>query len=120
MDRDHLQYFRDLYDAFNRRDADAVLARTTGDVDWPNAWKGGRLTGHDAVRAYWSEQWAEIGPRVEPLSAEPRADGRVAVTVRQTIRSRDGALLGDQEVIHLYTLRGVLIARMDVETAAAQ
>jgi ketosteroid isomerase-like protein len=116
----HLRYFVDLYDAFNRRDADAVLAVMTDDVQWPNAWKGGRLTGRDAVREYWRAQWAEIDPRVEPLSVEPRADGGVAVTVRQTVRSRDGALLSDQTVIHVYALRGELIARMHVEAAPAR
>ena len=114
-----LRHFRELYDAFNRRDVEAVLAMMTDDVDWPNAWKGGRLTGHDAVGEYWRAQWAEIDPRVEALSVEPRPGGSVAVSVRQTVRSRDGSLLSDQRVIHVYARRGELIARMHVETPVA-
>jgi hypothetical protein len=34
------------YAAFNARDIDQVLAQMTDDVDWPNAWEGGRLVGH--------------------------------------------------------------------------
>jgi ketosteroid isomerase-like protein len=120
MDSERLAYFAALYDAFNARDADAVLARTTDDVDWPNAWEGGRLRGQDAVRDYWTRQWREIDPRVEPLAVEVRGDRTVAVTVRQEVRSRDGQPLSTGEVLHVYTLRdrpsgGELIERMDVE-----
>ena len=59
---DHLAYFQGLYEAFNRRDVDAVLAMMSDEVDWPNAWKGGRLVGRDAVRDYWTTQWLEIDP----------------------------------------------------------
>jgi hypothetical protein len=112
---DHHALFHRLYDAFNRRDADRVLAMMTDAVDWPNAWKGGRLVGREAVREYWTAQWAEIDPRVEPLAVSERADGSLAVTVRQVVRSLDGQLLGDGEVIHVYRLEDGLIGRMDVE-----
>lgn len=112
---DHLAYFQGLYEAFNRRDADGVLAMTTDEVDWPNAWKGGRLVGREAVREYWTAQWAEIDPHVEPLSVAERPDGNLAVAVRQVVRSLDGEVLSDGEVVHVYHLDGELIVRMDVE-----
>jgi hypothetical protein len=112
---DHLAYFQSLYGAFNRRDADGVLAMTSDDVDWPNAWKGGRLVGRDAVRDYWTAQWAQIDPNVEPLAVTERGDGGLAVTVRQVVRSIDGELLSDGQVIHVYHLEDGLIRRMDVE-----
>jgi hypothetical protein len=112
---DHLAHFRGLYEAFNRRDIDGVLLTMTDDVDWPNAWKGGRLLGRDAVRAYWRAQWQELDPHVEPRAVTERADGRLAVTVRQVVRSADGQLLGEGEVVHVYQLDGRLIRRMDVE-----
>jgi hypothetical protein len=112
---DYLAHFHGLYEAFNRRDIDAVLAMMSDKVDWPNAWKGGRLTGRKAVRDYWTAQWAEIDPHVEPLSATERADGSLAVRVRQVVRSSDGELLGEGEVVHVYRMRDGLIHRMDVE-----
>ena len=112
---DHLAYFQALYAAFNRRDADGVLAMMAGDVDWPNAWKGGRLIGLEAVRDYWTAQWAEIDPRVEPLSVVERPDGSLAVAVRQVVRSLSGELLADDEVAHVYRLRDGLIVWMNVE-----
>jgi hypothetical protein len=88
---------------------------TTDEVDWPNAWKGGRLVGREAVREYWTAQWAEIDPHVEPLSVAKRPDGNLAVAVRQVVRSLDGEVLSDGEVVHVYRLDDGLIVRMDVE-----
>ena len=80
------------------------------DVDWPNAWEGGRLRGREAVRDYWTRQWAAIDSRVKPLGFETRPDGRVAVAVDLII---DGNPAG--RVTHVYELRDGLVARMDVE-----
>jgi SnoaL-like domain len=49
---DHRELLLGLYEAFNRRDIDAVLAVMSDEVDWPNAWKGGRLTGREAARLF--------------------------------------------------------------------
>ena len=107
--------FRDLSRAFNAREIDTVLRHMAADVDWPNAWEGGRVVGHDAVRDYWTRQWAAIDPTVEPVSVAGRPDGRIAVEVVQTVRGLDGALIAEGRVTHVYVLRDGLIARMDVE-----
>jgi len=107
---------RALYDAFNARDIDAVLNAMTDDVDWPNAWEGGRLRGKEAVRDYWNRQWAEIDPRVDPVAITALHDGRFAVDVDQTVRDRAGTLLGSQRVRHVYGFRGEAVSRMDVES----
>ena len=105
----------ELYRAFNARDVDAVLAAMTDDVRWPNAWEGGRLAGRDQVRAYWRRQWQEIDPTVEPIGFEAREDGRVAVRVRQTVKTLDGAPLDDREVLRVYRFDGELVVEMEVE-----
>jgi hypothetical protein len=107
------------YEAFNARDLDAALALMAADVDWPNAWEGGRVVGHDAVRDYWSRQWAEIDPHVEPVAVQERPDGRLAVDVHQVVRSPEGVVLVDGRVEHIYELRDGLIVRMDVVEPAS-
>jgi hypothetical protein len=104
----------ELYDAFNARDIDRVTARFAADVDWPNAWEGGRVVGRAAVRAYWLQQWEVIEPDVRPRLIRQVPDGRYEVLVDQVIRDRDGALLSEAVVLHTYTVAGDLIARMDV------
>src|SRR5438067_453563 len=113
MDVEHL--LRGLYRSFNSRNIDAVLAAMAVDVDWPNAWEGGRLTGREAVREYWLRQWAAIDPHVEPLSIDTLADGRVAVEVRQVIHTLDGELVADQRLVHMYELADGLVTRMSVD-----
>jgi hypothetical protein len=109
------QRLRAMYDAFNDRDIDGVLSAMTRDVDWPNGWEGGRVTGQAAVRDYWTRQWAQIDPRVDPISVSAGDDGRVAVQVHQVIRQPDGSLVSDDTLVHAYTFREGLVARMDIE-----
>jgi hypothetical protein len=111
------ELLRTVYEAFNARDMDAVLAAMTDDVDWPNAWEGGRLHGHEAVRDYWTRQWAAIDPHVAPVAIEPGGDGRIVVEVEQTVRNLDGQVVAFGTVIHVYAMRSGLVARMDVEEA---
>ena len=103
-----------LYDAFNARDIDGVMTQFAADVDWPDVMHGGRVIGHDAVRAYWLGQWEVIDPEVHPRRVRELPDGRVEVLVEQVVRDRDGDLLGGASVLHTYTFRGDLIVRMDV------
>src|SRR3954466_15277419 len=105
-----------MYDAFNARAVDAVIATMRDDVDWPNAWEGGRVHGRDAVREYWTRQFAEIDPRVEPAHTTERPDGRIEVAVHQQVRSLDGDLITETDVLHVYTFDASgLVTRMDVE-----
>ncbi len=110
---------RRLYKAFNSRDIALVLGQMARDVNWPNAWEGGRVYGHDGVRDYWTRQWAVIDSFVEPLRFENRTNGSVAVEVNQTIRLLDGVVLSDDRLVHVYVFHQGLITRMDVEAMGA-
>jgi hypothetical protein len=82
-----------LYEAFNRRDVDTVLTALHPEVDWPNGMEGGRLVGHQAVRAYWKRQFAVIASTVLPVGFVMLDDGRVRVEVDSTVRDLSGAVL---------------------------
>jgi hypothetical protein len=117
MPEDLEQRLRRAYEAFNAHDVEAALALMHSDVDWQNAIEGGRLHGHDALRAYWAGQFVTIDPRVEPLRFTPRNGGRIAVDVYQVARALDGSPISDARVVHVYTLRDGLVERMDIEEA---
>ena len=102
------------YAAFNARNIDAALATMAPDVSWPKAFKGGFAHGHEAVRAYWTEQWSEIDPRVEPVSFHRKGDGRVLVKVHQVVRDLAGAVLADVYVGHRFTLANGVLQAMEV------
>jgi ketosteroid isomerase-like protein len=108
---------RRAYAAFNARDIEAAVALMHPDVDWPNGWEGGRVHGRDAVREYWTRQFAAISSRVEPLGFSDTDDGRVAVDVHAVVHDVDGALLSDGRVRHTYAIDGGLVRRMEIEEA---
>lgn len=110
-DRELLRY---AYAAFNARNVDAALATMHPDVDWPNGMEGGRVTGHEAVRQYWTRQWTLVDPHVEPVGFAPTDDGRMAVDVRQVVRDRDGTLLADQRVRHVYRIEDGRVRSMEI------
>lgn len=103
------------YREFNARKIDAVLALMQPDVSWPNGWEGGYVHGHEEVRDYWTRQWAVLDPHVKPVAIRPLADGRMDVEVHQVVRDREGKLLVDTMVRHVYTLRDGLIERMEID-----
>jgi ketosteroid isomerase-like protein len=106
---------RRTYRAFNDRDIETVLALMHPDVDWPNAWEGGRVVGTDAVRDYWTRQFAEISSRVEPESFTQEPDGSVTVDVHQVVHdANSGDLLTDSRVRHRYWFEDGLVTRMEV------
>ena len=74
------------YSAFNRRDADGALAVMSENVDWPKASEGGRVVGKEEIRAYWTRQWAEFNPNVEPIEVTDREAGRTDVKVHQLVK----------------------------------
>ena len=109
-----VELLRAAYDAFNARDFDAAFAVMARDVAWPRAFKGGVVRGHDEVRAYWTEQWSEIDPHVEPVSFHPESAGRILVDVHQVVRNLHGAILVDEHVGHRFTIDDGLIQGMEV------
>jgi SnoaL-like domain len=122
MTSDREALLRQMYIAFNARDTDAVLVTLAPDVDWPNAWEGGRAIGHDAVRDYWTRQWSEINSKVEPTGFSERPDGTIAVDVHQSATSvSTGDVLTDGPVVHVYAFDDEtgLITKMDVEEPEA-
>ena len=114
MDREAT--LRQTYRAFNDRAIDAVLELMHPEVDWPNAWEGGRVIGRDAVRDYWTRQFAEISSNVEPESFTEEPDGAITVEVHQVVHdANSGDLLNDSRVRHRYWFDDAgLVTRMEV------
>jgi len=102
------------YTAFNQRNVDGALALMSENVSWPKASEGGRVVGKEQIRAYWTRQWQEFDPHVEPIEVIDREGGKTEVKVRQLVKSLAGDVLSDSEVWHVYTIANGLIERMDL------
>ena len=109
----------DAYDAFNARDIDAALDAMHVDVEWPNGMEGGSVYSHDGVRDYWTRQWDLIDPHVEPLRFETDEAGRVVVDVHQVVRDRNGNIMVDEIVQHVYLIEEGLVRSMEIQKPQA-
>ena len=103
------------YSALNQRDIDTALALMSENVSWPKASEGGRVVGKEEIRSYWTRQWKEFDPHVEPLEVIDREGGISEVKVHQVVKSLSGDVLSDSEVWHVYTIANGLIERMDLK-----
>ena len=103
------------YSAFNRRDIDGALALMSENVSWPKASEGGRVVGKEEIRSYWTRQWKEFDPQVEPLEVIDREGGVTEVKVHQLVKSLGGDVLFDGEVWHVYIIANGRIERMDLK-----
>ena len=104
----------EVYSAFNQRNVDGALALMSESVSWPRASEGGRVVGKEEIRAYWTRQWGEFDPHVEPLAMTEEDGGKTRVRVHQLVKSLQGDVLSDSEVLHVFTVNGGLIAAMDL------
>jgi hypothetical protein len=107
------------YSAFNQRNVDGALALMSENVSWPKASEGGRVVGKEEIRAYWTRQWQEFDPHVEPIEVIDREEGKTDVKVHQLVKSLGGDVLSDSEVWHVYTIANGLIERMDLKESEA-
>lgn len=115
MEKQHQDLIKKAYTAFNARDIDKALTTMHPEVQWPKAFEGGYVSGHDAIREYWTRQWKEINPIVDPVGFGERSDGTLEIIVHQTVKDRQDSLLFDGTVKHIYTLQDGLLRRMDIE-----
>jgi ketosteroid isomerase-like protein len=122
MSKTDVHFIKELYDRFNARDIDGVLAALADDVIWANAMEGGHVHGHEAVRAYWTHQWAVVSPHVEPIAFQRTEEGAVAVEVIQSVFDLNGQpLVGqahglkDKTVMHIFRMDSGKVVRFDVQ-----
>ena len=103
------------YAAFNDRDIDKALSTMQPNVQWSKAWEGGYISGHDEIKAYWTRQWKEINPHVEPVGFNERPNGSLEVEVQQDVKDLEGKTIFNGKVKHIYAFQDGLIKTMDIE-----
>jgi ketosteroid isomerase-like protein len=105
-----------LYDRFNARDIEAVLATLHDDVQWANGWEGGYVAGREGVRQYWLRQWESIDPHVAPVGSRPDHRARSSPRSTRSCATCDGKLLADKVVQHVFRIQDGRIKRFDIGT----
>jgi hypothetical protein len=74
------------------------------------------VVGKEEIRTYWTRQWGEFDPHAEPLEMTEEDGGktRVRVRVHQVVKSLQGNVLSDNEVLHVFTMNSGLISAMNL------
>lgn len=110
-----IDLIKKAYAAFNERDIDKTLSTMQPTVQWSKAWEGGYISGHDEIKKYWTRQWTELNPNVEPIGFNERQNGSLEVAVHQSVKDLQGETMFDGTVKHIYTFENGLIKTMDIE-----
>lgn len=111
---DKVELLKRIYERFNARAIEAVLAALHEDVVWANGMEGGHVYGRDAVRSYWTRQWKTIDPHVYPVSFAAGPEGEITVEVRQEVRDLNGNLLANRMVGHVFRIEDNTVRRFDI------
>jgi len=115
MEKRNQDLIEKAYAAFNARDIDTALSTMHPEVQWPKAFEGGYVSGHNEIRDYWTRQWTEIDPNVLPIGFNERQDRSLEISVHQKVKDLQGNVIFDGIVKHVYTLKDGLLRRMDIE-----
>ncbi|HET8597554.1 MAG TPA: nuclear transport factor 2 family protein [Castellaniella sp.] len=125
MPESDIDVVKRMYDCFNARDIEGVLAALDKTVAWANGMEGGHVHGREAVRDYWTRQWALVRPRVEPVAFQCTPDGAIVVEVVQSLFDLDGQPLDTQvqglankTVRHIFQMNNGTVARFDIQADA--
>lgn len=65
---EEIETLKHVYERFNARDIEAVLADMYENVMWANGMEGGHVHRRDGVRSYWIRQWAMVDPHITLVS----------------------------------------------------
>jgi hypothetical protein len=117
MEKQIQDLVKKAYAAFNARDIDTALSTMHPAVQWPKAFEGGYVSGYEEIRKYWTRQWTEINPHVDPVGFHERPNGTIEITVHQLVKDLQDKVLFDGTVKHIYILENGLLRRMDIEPA---
>ena len=122
MPKNDVHVIKEMYERFNARDIEGVLAALADDVVWANGMDGGHVHGREAVRDYWVRQWAVVSPHVEPMAFQRTKDGAVVVEVIQSVFDLNGQPLKgpthglkDKTVVHVFRLDRDKVTRFDIQ-----
>ena len=113
----NVELLKQIYDRFNARDMETVLAALHEDVIWANGMEGGHVQGREGVRSYWTRQWAMVDPHVEPVAFAEGPSAEVIVEVHQVVRDLKGNLLSEKMVGHIFQVENGLVKRFDIRGA---
>jgi hypothetical protein len=108
---------KDLYENFNARKMEPILAKLTEDVMWANGMDGGYVHGHKDLRDYWERQWSILNPQIKPVSFRKTEEGSILVDALFSGQPMEGHTQGfkDMPAGHVFQFKDGLVSRFDIQ-----
>jgi hypothetical protein len=104
---------KDLYEDFNARKMESILAKLTEDVMWANGMDGGYVHGHKDLRDYWERQWAMLNPQIKAVGFSKTEDGSILVDACFSGKTSEQEFK-DIPAGHVFHIEDGLISRFDI------
>ena len=114
MSQENVEIVRSIYEAFNRRDWDAVFRNQHPDTEQILPPPAGPYVGREEIQGYWEElQTAFDASSAEPEEVFESGD-RVVVVVKGRARPKGSSAEIENRTGHLWTFRDGKVASMRV------
>ena len=112
-----VEFLKDVYNRFNARDMETVLAAMHENVMWANGMEGGHVQAATgcAITGHANGPWSIPTSNRSDFPKGPQDE--VIVEVHQVVHDLNGGLLMDQMVGHIFTIEDGLIRRFDIRDA---
>lgn len=108
------ELIKHLYEDFNARKMDAILANLTEDVMWANGMDGGYVHGHKDLREYWERQWSRLNPQIKAVGFSKTEEGAILVDARFSGQTPDQEFK-DMPAGHVFYFKNGLVSRFDIQ-----
>jgi ketosteroid isomerase-like protein len=124
MARDNVEIVEQLYEAWNRRDLEAILAFTHPEAEYVNspfAVEPGTRRGHTEISEVFRKQWEGLGPDARQQVDRAYPEGDEVITAARVTRSMPGSDAQiENRVAVRWTFRGGLVIRFEVLGAGSR
>jgi hypothetical protein len=108
------ELIKHLYEDFNARRTDSILAKLTEDVMWANGMEGGYVHGHKDLRKYWERQWATLNPQIKAVGFSKTEDGSILVDALFSGETPEQEFK-DMPARHVFHIKDGLVSRFDIQ-----
>ena len=105
---------KQLYEDFNARRVDSLLAKLTEDVIWANGMEGGYIRGHKDLREYWERQWAMLNPQIKAVAFNKTEDGSILVDALFSGKTPEQEFK-DMPARHVFYIKNGFVFRFDIQ-----
>lgn len=108
------ELIKQLYEDFNTRKVDSLLAKLTEDVMWANGMEGGYVHGHPSLRDYWERQWSSLNPQIKAVGFSKTEEGSILVDALFSGKCLEQEFK-DMPAGHVFHIKNGLVSRFDIQ-----